>query len=120
MVTTPATFAGVLAVIDVDETKTTLVAAVPPKVKVTPLENPLPVIVTEVPPANAPRRGEIEVTDGAGAAKAGGAKIAPVKLLRKMAEIAIALNLFRCFMKSKPHLAIALTANVIDSLKLTE
>ena len=116
--TAPAECAGDLAVIEVEETRTTLVADVPPKVTVRPVLNPVPVIVTDVPPAGKPPTGEMVVTVGAAAANAEGASNTPDKLLRKMAITAISPNLFKRFMKSKPYLANALTANVIDSLKL--
>ena len=64
----PAVRDGVTAEIDVDDTRVTLVAAAPPIV--TPLTdalNPVPVIVTLVPPANGPLLGEIDVTVGAAA-----------------------------------------------------
>jgi len=37
-----------------------------PKLTVAPLRNPVPVMVTTVPPANGPDAGDILVTDGAG------------------------------------------------------
>jgi len=60
----PAEWAGVTAVIEVDETTVMLVAAVPPIVTpVTPVK-PVPVIVTEVPPPVGPEFGEMPVTVG--------------------------------------------------------
>ena len=56
-----------MAVKDVAETKTTPVATLPPKVTLIPVTNPVPVIVTAVPPAKAPRSGKTAVTVGAGA-----------------------------------------------------
>jgi hypothetical protein len=53
-------------VIDVALTTVTFVAAVPPSVTAAPETNPVPVIVTDVPPADVPDVGEIEVTVGAG------------------------------------------------------
>ena len=66
MLTNPAACAGVLAVIDVLLTTTTLVAADPPNVTVAPDRKPVPPMVTEVPPDREPPVGEIEVTVGAG------------------------------------------------------
>ena len=51
--------------IAVDDDSTTLVQAVPPKVTSTPLKNPVPIIVTGVPPPSAPLEGVTEVTVGA-------------------------------------------------------
>ena len=56
-----------IAVRDVLETKTIVVALTPPKVTLIPVTNPVPVIVIAVPPAGKPPIGEIEVTVGAGA-----------------------------------------------------
>jgi len=64
--TAPAAWAAVVAVIDVLLTTTTLAAAVPPNVTVAPDWNPVPVIVTAVPPLASPVFGETEVTVGAG------------------------------------------------------
>jgi hypothetical protein len=64
--TAPAACAGVVAVIDVALTTFTPVAAVPPSFTVAPVRKPVPVIVTEVPPATDPVVGEIEITVGAG------------------------------------------------------
>lgn len=55
-----------MAVIDVLLTTVTPVAAVPPSVTVAPAKNPVPVIVTEVPPPLGPDTGEIAVIVGAG------------------------------------------------------
>jgi len=63
-VTAPALPAGVLAVIWVALTTTTLVAAVAPNVTVAPVAKFVPVIVTAVPPAVGPPMGEILVTAG--------------------------------------------------------
>src|SRR5438046_145536 len=60
-VTAPAACAGVVAVMVVVLMRRTFVAAVPPKVMVTPTWNPLPAIVTFVPPAAAPAPGETVV-----------------------------------------------------------
>ena len=65
-VTAPALPAGVTAVIVVLFTRTTLVAAVPPKVAVAPAAKFVPVIVTAVPPDVDPLLGETLVTVGAG------------------------------------------------------
>ena len=63
-VTEPATPAGVVAVIVVLFTKTTLVAAVPPKVTVAPEAKFAPAIVTAVPPVVGPLFGLTLVTVG--------------------------------------------------------
>ena len=63
----PAEPAGVTAVIEVELTNTTLVAAEPPTVTVAPDTNPVPVIVTAVPPAVEPLTGDTEVTVGGAA-----------------------------------------------------
>jgi hypothetical protein len=52
---------------EVELTTVTLVAAVPPKLTVAPLEKPVPVMVTDVPPLVVPEVGEIADTVGAGA-----------------------------------------------------
>jgi hypothetical protein len=59
--------AGVTAVIEVDETTVTLVAAVPPIVTPVAPVKPVPVIVTDVPPAVGPELGEIALTVGGAA-----------------------------------------------------
>jgi hypothetical protein len=64
MSTVPAP-AGEVAVIVDAETTVKPVAAVAPKVTAVVVENPVPVIVTVVPPAPGPVVGEIEVTVGA-------------------------------------------------------
>ena len=65
-VTTPATPAGVVALIDVADTNVTLVPAFAPNFTVVaPDTNPLPVIVTTVPPATGPLTGLSAVTVGA-------------------------------------------------------
>jgi hypothetical protein len=61
-----AACAAVVAVIDVLLLTTTLVAAVPPRLTVAPDWNPVPVMVTAVPPAAGPELGAIELTVGAG------------------------------------------------------
>jgi len=63
-VTAPAACAGVVAVIEVLLTTTTLVAAVPPNVTVAPLTKFVPVIVTPVPPAVDPLLGLTLLTVG--------------------------------------------------------
>ena len=55
-----------MAVMEVALTTFTPVAAVPPKLTVAPDKNPLPVMVTAVPPAVEPEVGETAVTVGAG------------------------------------------------------
>ena len=56
-----------IAVREVLETKTTLAAATPPKVTLIPVINPVPAIVTAVPPAGRPPIGDTALTVGAGA-----------------------------------------------------
>jgi hypothetical protein len=63
-VTAPALPAGVVAVICVALTTTTLVAAVPPNVAVAPATKFVPVIVTAVPPAVEPLFGDTLLTVG--------------------------------------------------------
>ena len=63
--TAPAACEGVVAMIEVLLATVTPVAAVPPRLTVAPLMNPVPVIVTDVPPAVPPEAGEIAVTVGA-------------------------------------------------------
>ena len=63
-VTAPALPDGVVAVIEVLFTTTTLVAADVPNVTVAPVEKLVPVIVTAVPPAVGPLVGDIPVTVG--------------------------------------------------------
>jgi hypothetical protein len=63
-VTAPALPAGVVAVIDVLLTTTTLVAAVLPKVTVAPAAKLVPVMVTAVPPVVDPLFGLTLVTVG--------------------------------------------------------
>src|SRR4029453_8506635 len=46
-------------------TTVTLVADVPPKVTVAPVEKPVPLMVTDSPPLVLPELGEIEMTSGA-------------------------------------------------------
>ena len=65
--TVPAAWAGEVTVICVLETKVTPVPGVPPKLTVAALVNPVPVIVTRVPPANGPDVGEMPVTVGGSA-----------------------------------------------------
>ena len=55
--TVPAASAGLVAVISVAETMTTLVAATVPKSTAVAVLKPVPVIVTAVPPADRPCRG---------------------------------------------------------------
>ena len=63
-VTAPAACAGVVAVIEVLFTTTTLVAAVPPKVTVAPVAKFVPVMVTAVPPPVGPLLGLTLLTVG--------------------------------------------------------
>jgi hypothetical protein len=62
--TGPAECTGVVVVIVVLLTTFTLVAAAPPNVTFAPAKNPVPVMVTEVPPLAGPETGEIAVTVG--------------------------------------------------------
>jgi hypothetical protein len=64
--TAPAAWAGVLAVIEVPFTTVMLVADVPPTFTVAPDKNPVPMMVTVVPPLVVPVLGVIEATLGAG------------------------------------------------------
>ena len=64
--TAPAACAGVVAVIVVLFTTVTPVAGVPPTLTVAPAKNPVPVIVTAVPPAAVPEFGAMEATVGEG------------------------------------------------------
>jgi len=64
--TAPAAWAGVIAVIEVLFTSVTPVADVPPSFIVAPDKNPVPTMVTAVPPVDTPELGVIEVTVGAG------------------------------------------------------
>ena len=64
--TAPAECAVVVAVIVVLLTTVTPVAAVPPRLTVAPARNPVPVMLTAVPPVVVPEVGEIDVTVGAG------------------------------------------------------
>ena len=61
----PAAVGAVVAVISLDDTTTTELAALP-IVTVAPATNPLPLIVTGVPPAVEPDVGVIDVTVGGG------------------------------------------------------
>jgi hypothetical protein len=63
-VTAPALPAGVVAVMVVPFTTTTLLAAVPPNVTVAPEAKFVPVIVTAVPPATGPLFGATLLTVG--------------------------------------------------------
>ena len=56
--TAPAACAGVVAVMLVALPTFTLVAGEPPRLTVAPAKKPVPVIVTEVPPASGPDPGE--------------------------------------------------------------
>lgn len=64
--TDPAVCAGVVAVMELLLLRVTLLAAVPPSVTLAPDWNPVPVIVTDVPPAVVPEVGDIKLTVGAG------------------------------------------------------
>jgi hypothetical protein len=63
-VTAPALPAGVVAVIEVLFTTTTLLAAALPNVTVAPVAKFVPVIVTAVPPPTGPLFGDTPVTVG--------------------------------------------------------
>ena len=78
--TVPAACAGVVAVIEVELTTVTLVAAVPPKLTVAPDAKPVPVILTDVPPLVLPEVGEIAVTVGAGALLVAASKLSKMTL----------------------------------------
>ncbi len=67
-VTAPAAWAGVVAVMEVELTTVTPVAAVPPKLTVAPVAKFVPVMVTGVPPVVDPLFGVILLTVGGGAA----------------------------------------------------
>lgn len=60
----PAVPAGVVHVIDVDETTTTLVQDAPPTLTVAPVKKFVPVIVTDVPPISDPEFPEMLETVG--------------------------------------------------------
>jgi hypothetical protein len=62
--TTPALSAGEVAVIEVGELTVTNVDAVVPNLTVAPVTNPVPVMVTMVPPAVVPEAGLSDVTVG--------------------------------------------------------
>lgn len=64
--TSPALFAGVTAVICVSEFTVKVMAETPPKATAEVPVKPVPVRVTDVPPANGPMLGETEVMVGAG------------------------------------------------------
>src|ERR1041384_3925069 len=78
--TVPATCADVVAVIEVELTTVTLVAAAPPKLTLAPDKKPVPVIVTDVPPLVLPDIGEIAVTVGAGALLVAASKLSKMTL----------------------------------------
>ena len=65
----PATWAGVVAVMEVELKTVTPFTNVPPIATVTPGKNPVPVIVTNVPPASGPEFGLMLVTTGVGEIK---------------------------------------------------
>jgi hypothetical protein len=65
----PGTPGGVVAVIDVEPTRTTFVAATPANVTVAPAAKFVPVIVTVVPPAVEPTLGVTRVTLGVAGAR---------------------------------------------------
>ena len=60
----PTVPVGVVQVIEVEESTTKLVQEAPPTVTVAPTANPVPIMVTEVPPEAVPDAGEIEVKVG--------------------------------------------------------
>ena len=64
--TTPAAWAPVVHASDVVPVTTGLAHMTPPTMAVVPDANPVPAIVTDVPPAVGPDVGAIEVTVGAG------------------------------------------------------
>ena len=75
--TAPAAWAGVVAVIVVLLTNVTPVAAAPPTLAVAPDRNPVPVIVTAVPPLVVPVLGVIDDTVGAGFPPVGAVYVNP-------------------------------------------
>ena len=62
----PAECAGVVAVMELLLTTVTPVAEVPPNLTDAPERNPVPVMVTDVPPAVVPEAGDILLIVGAG------------------------------------------------------
>ncbi len=62
--TVPAAAAAVVAVIEVSESTVKVLAAVAPKLTAVALAKPLPVMVTDVPPADGPAVGAMAVTTG--------------------------------------------------------
>ena len=64
--TVPADSAGEVATIDVDELTVTAVAVMVPNITVAEEVKPVPMMVTEVPPAVLPLAGVIDVTVGLG------------------------------------------------------
>ena len=64
--TGPATWAGVVAVIDVAVTTVTVIAAVPPTLTVAPVAKFVPVITIGMPPAVVPLGGLTALTVGGG------------------------------------------------------
>ena len=62
----PAECAGVVAVMELLLTTVTPVAEVPPNLTDAPERNPVPVMVTDVPPAVVPDAGDILLMVGAG------------------------------------------------------
>jgi len=66
MSTAPAACAAVVQAIFVDDSKATVAAATPPMETVVPLAKFVPVIVTAVPPATGPDKGETDATVGSG------------------------------------------------------
>ena len=84
--TAPAAWAGVVAVIDVLFTRVTPVAAVPPKLTVTPVRKPVPLMVTVVPPPVVPELGVVKVTVGAGLEGEFGVVVPPPQPVKRSAR----------------------------------
>jgi len=94
--TAPAAWAGVVAVIVVAEETVYDAAAVPPKVTPVTLTKPVPVIVTDVPPATVPDAGEMLENTGAAATgttrNARASTIAPARKMRSRCIMVITRN----------------------------
>ncbi len=91
--TAPALPAGVVALICVPLTTTTLVAVFPPNVTAAPAANFVPVIVTAVPPAVDPLLGDTLVTVGATVPPDDAARKATICMIHGPAELSGAVAL---------------------------
>ena len=89
--TAPATWAAVVAVIELLLATFTLVAAVPPNVTLAPDRNPVPVMLIDVPPAVVPEVGEIALIVGAGVVVPCTANVATCIIQRDELLLAVAL-----------------------------